>query len=327
MTRGHHHTGDSRKRYVFRKIKHSKSSMRSEYIAVDKKPDYGLALACLRAKAKNNRPTMNQQEIVEALEGYKTELEGILAWFSRGSDGWHINRQDAGRLDEIIHELRDIFGDHIVDGDQHSNQLAVYANYSISNWLHSPSHSGVEKIKSLVAAVIARVRRNPTSVKTFAQAARATGKKNPEFIERLAERLPTIIRELRNRREDRATLDVNDEYDLQDLLRSLLAIEFEDIRAEEWTPSYAGSSSRMDFLLPEIESVLETKMVRQGLTAKRLGEELIIDIARYEEHPSCRTLYCVVYDPEGRITNPRGIENDLERRSGKISVRVIIIPR
>jgi hypothetical protein len=269
---------------------------------------------------------MNQQEIIEALEGYKTELENILKRFSRSNDGWHIDQKDTGRLDEIIHEVRDIFADHIADGDQLSNQLAVYANYAISNWLNSPSHSGIEKVKALVASAIARVRRNPMSVRTFAQAARATGKKNPEFVERLAERLPIIIRELRNRREERATLDVNDEYDLQDLLRSLLSIEFDDIRQEEWTPSYAGGSSRMDFLLPEIESVVETKMTRRGLTAKKLGEELIIDIARYERHPQCRTLYCIVYDPEGRITNPRGVENDLAGHSEKITVRIIIIP-
>jgi hypothetical protein len=165
------------------------------------------------------------------------------------------------------------------------------------------------------------------AVQTIAQAARATGKKNPEFIERLAERLSIVIRELRNRREGRSTLDVNDEYDLQDLFRSLLGIEFEDIRREEWTPSYAGGSSRMDFLLPEVEAVVETKMTRRGLTASKLGEELIIDIARYEKHPQCRTLYCIVYDPEGRIANPRGVESDLEGHSKIITVRVMIVPR
>jgi hypothetical protein len=120
--------------------------------------------------------------------------------------------------------------------------------------------------------------------------------------------------------------DVNDEYDLQDLCRAMLALHFDDIRREEWTPSYAGSSSRMDFLLPEVEAVLETKMTRKGLGAKKLGEELIIDIARYEKHPLCRTLYCLVYDPEGRIANPRGVENDLEAHSAKITVRVMIVP-
>lgn len=64
---------------------------------------------------------------------------------------------------------------------------------------------------------------------------------------------------LRSRREDRPTLDVSDEYDVQDLLHALLRLYFEDVRPEEWTPSYAGKSSRTDFLLPEIDPVVETK--------------------------------------------------------------------
>ncbi len=83
----------------------------------------------------------------------------------------------------------------------------------------------------------------------------------------------------------------------------------------------------MDFLLPEIEGVVEIKMTRPGLTTKQLGEQLIIDIAKYKRHPACRTLFCVVYDPEGRITNPRGVENDLKDESDQMSTYVIIVPR
>ena len=41
----------------------------------------------------------------------------------------------------------------------------------------------------------------------------------------------------------RNTLDVRDEYDVQDLLHALLKMFFKDVRSEEWTPSYAGASS------------------------------------------------------------------------------------
>ncbi len=57
----------------------------------------------------------------------------------------------------------------------------------------------------------------------------------------------------------------------------------------------------MDFLLPEIEMVVEIKMTRPALSARQLGEQLIVDIAKYKQHFACRTLVCVVYDPEGRI--------------------------
>jgi hypothetical protein len=68
-------------------------------------------------------------------------------------------------------------------------------------------------------------------------------------LDRVLNRFHLVARQLRQRYGGRPTLDVADEYDAQNLLHSLLTLYFDDIRAEEWTPSYAGSSSRMDFLL------------------------------------------------------------------------------
>ncbi|GGD74808.1 hypothetical protein [Croceicoccus mobilis] len=47
----------------------------------------------------------------------------------------------------------------------------------------------------------------------------------------------------------------------------------------------------------------------------------------YEMHPECKILVCFVYDPEGRIGNPVGIERDLESHGGKLKVCVIIAPK
>lgn len=58
-----------------------------------------------------------------------------------------------------------------------------------------------------------------------------------------------MISELQNRYSGRAPLDVKDEYDLQDLLRSVLQLHFDDVRAEQWNPSYGGVQSRSDLAL------------------------------------------------------------------------------
>ncbi|MCM2285658.1 MAG: hypothetical protein NDI81_12805 [Desulfobacula sp.] len=39
-----------------------------------------------------------------------------------------------------------------------------------------------------------------------------------------------------------------------------------------------------------------------------------IDSQRYRVHPDCKKLLCFVYDPEGWISNPCGLENDLNKR-------------
>ena len=145
-----------------------------------------------------------------------------------------------------------------------------------------------------------------------------------EALQRVFSKFHLIARKLRSRYNRRATLDVGDEYDVQDLLNALLVLYFDDIRVEEWTPSYAGKSARMDFLLKKEKIVVETKMTREGLADKAIGDQLIVDIERYKEHPDCDTLICFVYDPMGRITNPHALIGDLQRQS-KDDLKVIIV--
>lgn len=135
------------------------------------------------------------------------------------------------------------------------------------------------------------------------------------------------VRQLKKRYNNRPTIDVNDEYDVQDLLHAFLRLHFDDVRAEECTPSYAGSASRMDFLLKKEKIVIEVKKTRKNLGAKEVGEQLMIDIERYTAHPDCDTLICFVYDPDGRVANPVGIENDLNRNTDNLKVITIITPK
>lgn len=146
-------------------------------------------------------------------------------------------------------------------------------------------------------------------------------------IKNICNRFCQVVRQLRERHGGKPTIDVEDEYDVQYILKPLLALYFNDIRSEEWSPSYAGSASRIDFLLKQEKIAIEVKKTRKGLSAKELGEQLMIDIEKYTSHPNCDTLICFVYDPERKISNPFGIENDLNRNSGKIKVIVIITPK
>lgn len=146
-----------------------------------------------------------------------------------------------------------------------------------------------------------------------------------DVLLRIFNKFHTCVRELRTRYNNRDTIDVEDEYDAQDALRVLLNLYFDDIRPEEYTPSYAGSSAKVDFLLKKEKVVIEVKKTRPSLKAKELGNQLIEDIARYKSHPDCETLICFVYDPNGYISNPKGLENDLSNSEGLIT-KVIIRP-
>ncbi len=270
---------------------------------------------------------MTQDDLIATLEKYSEELSGILARFNKTRDSLSISQNDHSRFKEIGVELIDLFRDELIDGLHHAKITAEYFNDATRNYYGTPSYRGVENVRGVANAVLARVKRSSSSLKSAQISARTPS--SPERIEvlfRIGERFHLVAKQLRNRRESRSTLDVSDEYDVQDLFHALLRIPFDDVRPEEWTPSYAGGSSRMDFLLPEIEAVVEIKKSRPGLSARELGEQLIVDIAKYNQHPSCRTLFCFVYDPDGRISNPRGIENDLNATQEDLTIRVLIAP-
>lgn len=152
--------------------------------------------------------------------------------------------------------------------------------------------------------------------------------KAEEVIRVLFLKFHHVVRQLRNRHSSRPTLDVEDEYDVQDLLQSLLKIHFNDIRPEENSPSYAGGSKRLDFLLKDEQIVIEVKKTRKDLNDRKIGEELMIDIVTYTAHQDCKQLFCFVYDPDGRINNPIGLENDLQKLSSeKLIVKVFVYPK
>lgn len=145
-------------------------------------------------------------------------------------------------------------------------------------------------------------------------------------IEGLCTRFHLVACQLEKRYDNRETLRIKDEYDVQDLFHSLLRIYFDDVRTEIWTPEYAGGSSRMDFLLNREGIVVETKMTRDGLTKKRLGEELLVDIAKYKNFQQCKQLVCFIYDPQAKLENPRGLETDLEGVTKDIKIVAFVRP-
>lgn len=148
-----------------------------------------------------------------------------------------------------------------------------------------------------------------------------------KIVSLLCRRFPLCTRQLLSRRENRVTLNVKDEYDAQDLMHALLCLHFDDVRPEEWTPSYAGNHSRMDFLLKRERLVVEVKMTRHGLDQREVVNQLSIDKERYRAHQHCDTLFCFVYDPEQRCHNPTALEDDVSREEEHLRTIAIVAPK
>lgn len=118
------------------------------------------------------------------------------------------------------------------------------------------------------------------------------------ILENLLRRLPRVIRQLRTRYDDRPPFRVVDERDLEDLLRALLPLHFDDIRPENRTPSYAAIT-RTDLLLAPEGIALTIKLAQ-----RRILEQVPEDAAYYRHERKCRTLVLFVYDPESSLREP-----------------------
>ncbi len=151
-----------------------------------------------------------------------------------------------------------------------------------------------------------------------------------DFFARLmtiGHRFHFVARQLRLRREYRATLEVEDRHDVQDLFLSLLRLDFADISTEEWMPSYAEFSSHATVLVHHGQLGVVLKKTKPGWGPKELVAELAVDAQHYASYRACRALFCFVYDPEGRIGDPRIIESEESKTAHGLSVHVLISPK
>jgi hypothetical protein len=148
-----------------------------------------------------------------------------------------------------------------------------------------------------------------------------------EMLRRICARFHLVARQLRLRKEYRPTIEITDEYDLQDLFYALLRLQFDEVGTEEWAPDYANGGRRTSYLLDRDRIVVVVKQTRSGIGTKNLSEQVKSDATHYATRPNGITLVCFIYDPEGRVGNPRGLEADLTSVSDTYMVEVIIAPK
>jgi hypothetical protein len=146
---------------------------------------------------------------------------------------------------------------------------------------------------------------------------------------KICDRFHRAVAHLTGRRKGKHSIDFSDEYDVQDVFGTIIKCCYDDVRDEEWTPSYAGGASRIDFVIKDIETAAELKRARPS---QAIADELILDIARYSKNQEVKKLVCFVYDPEGLLRrDATQIEIDLSgcraQGSRKLDVIVLIRPK
>ncbi|MGL4725377.1 MAG: hypothetical protein ACRCWW_12865 [Scandinavium sp.] len=147
-----------------------------------------------------------------------------------------------------------------------------------------------------------------------------------DHLKSLLKKFNSFQLEINNRHNNRRGLPIDDEYDVQDLLRAILALHFDDVNPESAAPYQLGSNSRIDFLIRDKGIGIEVKKASKSIRDSKLAEQLITDIHRYSSHPLCKDIIFFVYDPEHIIRNPVGLQNDLNKIKCEITPHLIISP-
>ena len=142
-------------------------------------------------------------------------------------------------------------------------------------------------------------------------------------LERFLRRLPRVIRELRNPQGLRPRFRIEQQSDLEDLIRALLPLYFDDIRYEGRTPSYA-LGNRTDFWLSPSSIAVTVKRASFDVREPELLRQLREDVDYYEGRRNCRRLLYFVYDPEMLLVEPRRLETTWRRSHDSLEVCPVI---
>jgi hypothetical protein len=133
------------------------------------------------------------------------------------------------------------------------------------------------------------------------------------------------------RRKDHLSFEINDEYDVQDILYVILKSLFPNLKDEDPTPKIGAKSNKIDLILREDAILIEVKMIKKSdSNEKTFIEELKNDIQSYRKSQWLRHLVFFVYDPFGKtkdVHNFYDLNGQQTINETTFSVEVILNPK
>lgn len=113
---------------------------------------------------------------------------------------------------------------------------------------------------------------------------------------RICRRISLSARQLTDRRKDKPDFVIEDEYDVQDLLKCILKAHLNHHIREEPIGQVAGFSSKADFAIEALGTIVEVKYARIASDQRKLTDELAADCQYYAKWPHLKVLIYLVYN-------------------------------
>lgn len=139
----------------------------------------------------------------------------------------------------------------------------------------------------------------------------------------------SIQKIISNRRKNHANFEINDEYDVQDILYVILKCVFPNLRDEDPIPKVGAKSTKIDLILREEKILIEAKMIKTSDSNEtHFIEQLKVDFESYHECQWLEKLFCFVYDPFKKtkdIKNFHDLNGLRKKNNHEYNVEVIVI--
>lgn len=132
---------------------------------------------------------------------------------------------------------------------------------------------------------------------------------------------------IKNRRKDHPNFEIEDEYDVQDILYVILKSVFPNLRDEDAIGKVGAKTTKIDLIIREERILVEVKMIKEkDSNETHFIEQLKADFESYHECKWLRKLFCFVYDPNKKTRDISNF-NDLngERTKGEHNFNVEVI--
>lgn len=115
------------------------------------------------------------------------------------------------------------------------------------------------------------------------------------------------------------SIKIENEYDFQHLLYSVLKPLCNDIRLEV-SQDTGCNTTKADILIPSLHTIIETKCTRKNMSYNKLIEEIRADIVHYQE----KYIYFCIYDKE-KIIDKLVFESTFNQVFDQKHIHVIIL--
>lgn len=260
---------------------------------------------------------MNKEEKI----GYLKKFEALQAeWFELRQKGgqWdkmHADILEMAKLWGIVGEiLRGL--DYKIDveiDDPHRDRgksIKPPIGDIFHNGVFSSTHTGAQygymaTIRSYVLSAIEKIDKGVI--------VRENVLPNLNLLISILNTFPDVVSRLSYRRKGKTQFEINDEYDVQDLLYVMAKGAFSTLQYEDPTHKEGPNSARADFVINDLGTYIEAKFISEKGQEKVIHDECMLDIQKYGSQENCHKIVFFVYDPHKCIDNQFSFKASLEK--------------